>query len=202
MFTLPWTTAIYERLRYAWAFVKATYRIYFLQRFANPMPMMVYKVVAVNEDTETEQNVTRLFRPGAWEASVRLATGWTSKNIRADVRYLSEGRKYRVILRPGEAWSLPDGPTRYRGGPKGVMSASMHGDGRAVNVTARVLKYQGPLKDFHHSLGHRVGVMDMFPLDDLDELYQNFEFIRIIDAHAHMFDIPVDCDDVANACKI
>lgn len=189
----------YETLRYLWAFCLATYRVSVLQRFICTREFWVYKVCAINEDSGSVAGVTRMFRPEAWEHSVRLATGWKRAPLRVEVRYLAHGKKFRLVLRPGDTCTFPPYTQRHRGGPKGVMAAELCGEETTVNITPRVLKYQGPLKDFHLGLGLRVGVVDMFPYDDAQELDMRFHTMRIVDAHARTVDIPLSCPDVASS---
>lgn len=187
----------YQWARYAWVMLVATWRVSVLQRYLCTRSLWVYKAVAINEADGSDANVTKTFTPEAWEATVRLVTGWESAPLRVDVRYLSYGRKYRLILRPGDACAFAEFPERHRGGPKGVMAAELVGeDDVVVDITRRVLKYQGPAKDFHAGMGARVGVTDMFPYDDAQELRANFGELRVIDAHANVLRIPLDCEDV------
>lgn len=189
-----------ERARCFWVLLAATWRVAVLQRYLCSQAFWIYKVVAINEASGSDANVTKTFVPGAWESTIRLVTGWKDAPLRLDVRYLAYGRKYRLILRPGDACTFPEFPERHRGGPKGVMAAELVGEaGVAVDITRRVLKYQGPAKDFHRGMGARVGVTDMFPFDDTEELLHNFSELRIIDAHARVVRVPIGCDDLAAA---
>lgn len=188
-----------QTIRCVWAVAVAALRVSVLQRFMNDNKFTVYKVCAFNEDTGEDLNVTRGFDASEWEESVRVASGWYTQPVRADVRYMAHGKKYRMVLRPGDTCELTEVPERHRGGPKGVMAAELVGEEATVNITRRVLKYQGPQKDFHRGMGLRVGVTDMFPFDDADELKLNFQTMRVVDAHARVHDIPVTCDDLAAA---
>ena len=190
---------VYETVRYAWAFCLATYRVSVLHRFMCTREFWIYKVCAINEDDGSCVSVTKMFRPEAWEESVRVATGWKLARFRADVRYLAHGKKFRLVLRPGDTCTFPPCAQRHRGGPKGVMAAELCGPEATINITPRVLKYQGPLKDFHQGLGLRVGVVDMFPFDDPEELDAHFESMRLVDAQARTVDVPLSCADVASA---
>lgn len=184
----------WEHVRCVWALLAATWRVSVLQRVLVAQDFVVYKVVALNEDDGTDAIVTRAFSKGdGWEDSVRAATGWTRQKLRVEVRYLARGKKFRAVLRPGDAWELRGAPERHRGGPKGVMAAELVGDGVTVDITRRIHKYEGPAKDFHRL---RVGVTDMFPFDDADELRVNFHTLRLIDAHARVLNVPMGCDDL------
>lgn len=192
--------AAWEKARVAWALTVATYRVSVLQRYMAGAELVVYKVVAFDEERDVDAVVTKAFDAERWEESVRAATGWSlDVPLRVEVRYLSRGRKYRLVLRPGDECVLPEVPDRHRGGPKGVMAAELVGDDVRVNITRRVHKYEGPLKDFHRGMGLRVGVADMFPYDDIVELALNFHTLRIVDAHARVLHIPLDADDVTRA---
>lgn len=191
----------WEKVRCAWALLLATWRVAVVQRVIATHDFLVFKVIALNEDDGTDATVTSSFNQGAeWESSVRAATGWAHQNMRVEVRYLSHGKKFRAILRPGDTCTFPNEvPERHRGGPKGVMAADLVGDDITVNITRRMHKYEGPTKDFHSALGLRVGVTDMFPLDDAAELKATFHTLRLIDAHARVVHVPMDCEDLAKA---
>lgn len=188
-----------ERVRCAWAVILAAYRVAVLRRIIASPACDVYKVVALNEETGDDANVTAWFDPEEWEESVRVATRWGTDRFRVDVRYVAHGKKYRLVLRPGDSYALSDAPERHRGGPKGVMAAELVGDEATVDITRRILKYQGPMKDFHRGMGLRVAVTDLFPFDDPAELKVNFLALRVVDARAHVVHIPVACDDLAVA---
>lgn len=121
---------------------------------------------------------------GTWEADVADLTGWTS--FRAEVRYALRGKKYRAVLRPGDAIAWPP----YGGAPrpacrlpKGVILARLCGPETAgCDVTARVQKYGGPHKDFHAGAGLRVRVQDMFPFDDQADNAERFDRLVVTDA--------------------
>ena len=198
-----WAARAWERVRYAWAVAKAYYRFYFLARFLDGSAFMVYKAVAVDEEAGVSALVTRAFDLNDWEESVRVATGWTTERVRVDVRYLAHGRKYRLVLRRGDTAHLGSLPERHRGGPKGVIAAELRGVGdcRSVDITRRVLKYQGPARDFHSAMGLRVSVTEMFPYDDAAELMHSFATLVLVDSFARTHVIPIACDDVASALK-
>lgn len=143
------------------------------------------------------------FDPETWEADVREhRTGLAGKDFRVEVRYLFEGRKYRMVLRPGDRCRLPS-PRRAHGAgagtesscrmPRGVLSASLQGppgSGHRCDVTRRVLKYQGPDGDFHAGAGLRVRVHDMFPFDDHVANAAEYRHLRLIDTLAKVHDVP------------
>lgn len=198
-----WFRRAVMAVRYAWELAVALWRVYVLSQFAKTSPFTVHKVYAVNEETEAPRTVTRYFRAERdWETSVRLATGWSRQRIRVEVRYLSHGAKYRMVLRPGDAWPSIV-PEPHRGPARGVFLATLMrrtpGDPHA-DVTDRVLRYQGPRKDFHSSSGLRVGVCDMFPLVDRADLLEEFRGLQI--AHSQggrMLTtlVPMECNDIA-----
>jgi hypothetical protein len=190
---------VWQRVRTAWALAVASWRYYVVRRWLQSDESWIYKVVAINEATDEDAVVTWSFDPARWEDSVRRATGWRTDPVRADVRYLCHGRKYRMVLRAGDACALPSVPDRHRGGPRGVMAAELVGKRVAVDVTRRVIKYQGPARDFHRGLGLRVSVMDMFPMDDGEELQAHFGALHVIDARARLQSVPISCDDLGAA---
>ena len=190
-------------VRYAWAIIKAYWRFYIAALVSDPSEFMLHKVIAINEDTGADAIVTRTFDASNWVESTRVATKWTQPNIRLEVRYFAHGRKYRLVLRPGDRCTLASIPERHRGGPKGVMAAELIAKEHVlgIDVTRRIQKYQGPGKDFHSGLGLRVAVADMFPYDDLNEIRSVFSTLVVIDAHANTVNIPIDCTDIAAALK-
>lgn len=194
-------TDAWEKARCVWALILATWRVAVVQRLIATHDFLVVKVLALNEDDGTDAVITTSFNQGVtWEDGVRAATGWATQALRVEVRYLARGKKYRAILRTGDTCAFPEEiPDRHRGGPKGVMAAELVGDDISVNITRRVHKYEGPTKDFHAALGLRVGVTDLFPLDDAQELRATFHTLRLIDAHARVVHVPMDCADLAGA---
>lgn len=179
-----------EWARCALAVAVATVRVA-LARFTRT-DFRVYKAVAIRKDGR-DYNVTATFDPATWETSLPIKVFPLD---RVDVRYIAHCRKFRMVLRPGDACVVPPVPERHRGGPKGVMAAELVGDGATVAVTKRVLKYQGPAKDFHAGMGLRVGVTDMFPFDDPEELVAQFHTLRLVDAAVQVVDLPMECTDL------
>lgn len=138
----------------------------------------------------------QLFDPETWETDVREMTGWF--RFRVEVRYTYRHKKYRLVLRPGDRCPFPmyaeptAPPCRL---PKGVLSARLQGAvGSSIDcdVTHRILKYQGPLGDFHAGLGLTVKVQDMFPFDDQADNSARFTHLRIMDTSGRLHDIPYD----------
>ena len=147
------------------------------------------------EDTGDFLDVTAHFKPDSWETDIQQYSGWDT--FRVDLRYTHTTKfgkvsKYRMILRNGDTCVFPPclgtttttvGTTR---GPRGVLSATLVPrttvSAREVDVTSRLQKYAGPLKDFHKGAGLTVNGLDCFPFDDADLLQSRFEFIRLIDA--------------------
>lgn len=189
----------WEKARYAWALAVATYRVSVLQRLMASHELLMYKIVALNEQDGTDAIVTKSFESERWEESTRAATGWLNEKMRVEVRYLAHGKKYRAVLRPGDECAFQAVPERHRGGPKGVMAAELVGNDVTVNITRRVHKYEGPMKDFHRRMGLRVSVSDMFPFDDTEELTHAFHTLRIVDAHARVLHLPLTTSDLAAA---
>lgn len=163
----------------------------------------IYRTYVFNEGTE-EPGFSRelgmysmyaVTRPN-WETEIRELTGWTS--FRVEARYVFRHKKYRMILRPGDAspfpmYTEPSAPACRL--PKGVLSARLQGPAGSdidCDVTKRVFKYQGPRGDFHSGLGLVVKIRDMFPFDDHADNAARFSHLRIIDTCARIRDIPYD----------
>jgi len=160
----------------------------------------LYKVYAFNEalgDGDAggfyRELSPHLFDPDCWEDLVANATGWT--NFRVEIRYTYRHKKYRMVLRRGNAcvfppYSEPSAPTCRL--PKGVLSARLQGPlGSDIqcDVTRRVLKYQGPRGDFHAGLGLKVRLQDMFPFDDHNDNAARFTHLRVLDTMARVHDM-------------
>lgn len=159
---------------------------------------VAYRIYAFNEGGGEGFHVdlpVRSFEPSTWEADVRERTRWTA--FRVEIRYLFRHKKYRMVLRPGDACVFPPYPEPAAPAcrvPRGVLSARLQGPkGSSIDcdVTARVLKYQGPKGDFHTGLGLRgVRLHDMLPFDDHQDNLARFSHLRIIDTTARIVDLP------------
>ena len=161
----------------------------------------VYRVYAFNEDDLGDGGDFYKELPPCfldfetWEQDVREHTGWTS--VKVEVRYEvidprnHQARKYRMVLRPGSTCAIPDATRIRRHG--GIMSARLQGArGSTIDtdVTARVLKYQGPRGDFHAAQGVRLRVQDMFPFDDHVDNAARFSHLRLVNARGRVVDLP------------
>lgn len=156
-----------------------------------------YRVYAFNEgggEGFHKELSPRFFDPDAWERDAVEMTGW--KKLRLEVRYVFRHKKYRMILRPGDACVFP--PYQEPAAPacrlpKGVLSARLQGPRGSdidCDVTSRVLKYQGPRGDFHAGLGLKVHLQDMFPFDDHVDNAARFTHLRVLDTMARVLDLP------------
>lgn len=155
----------------------------------------VYRVYVFNEGGGTgfhRDLPVKYFDPDTWEATARDLTGWT--RFRVEVRYTFRHKKYRMVLRPGDACTFPPYPEPSAPAcrlPKGVLSARLQGAlGTDIDcdVTSRVLKYQGPRGDFHAGLGLKVRLHDMFPFDDQADNTARFTHLRVLDTMARVLD--------------
>lgn len=160
-----------------------------------------YRIYAFNQDPDGaagEQGFfrelsPRAFDPATWESDVRDLTGWPA--FRVEVRYVFRHKKYRMVLHQGDHCAFP--PYAEPGAPacrlpKGVLSARLQGPVGSnidADVTARVMKYQGPRGDFHAGLGLRVYVREMFPFDDHADNAVRFSHLRIMDTLARLHDL-------------
>lgn len=156
-----------------------------------------YRIYAFNEgggEGFHRELSCRTFRPGSWEQDTRASTGWDS--FRVEVRYMFRHKKYRMVLRPGDACAFPPYPEPSAPAcrlPLGVLSARLQGPKGSdidCDVTSRVLKYQGPKGDFHAGLGLRVRLKDMFPFDDHSDNVARFSHLRVVDTTARVADMP------------
>ena len=180
------------RLAWAWAWAWLTVRLFAGSR-RRCDDWAVYRVYAFEESSDTAHEnhkfhelPARFFNPDTWEEDALDATGWDQ--VRVEVRYSVRGQKFRMVLRRGDTCAFP--PVARRASlscfPLTVLAASLHGD-VDVDVTRRVLKYQGAAKDFH---GTRVTVRDLFPFDDHDDNAERFRCLRVIDSWARVTLIP------------
>lgn len=165
-----------------------------------PVPMRhgpeAYRIYAFNEGGDAgfhREIPVRYFSAESWERDVHELTGWDA--VRVEVRYALRHKKYRMVLRPGDACTFPPYPEPSAPAcrlPRGVLSARLQGapgSGIDTDVTARVLKYQGPKGDFHAGLGLRVRLHDMLPFDDHADNALRFTHLRIVDTHGRVADL-------------
>lgn len=196
-----WRAWCWTRLAVAWlnawlgAWLRVRLRVRPVVNAHDPHTPKPYRIYAFNEGVgegfHREISVNSL-DPETWERDVADATGWHA--FRLEIRYEFRHKKYRMVLRRGDACELPpyaDVPVCRL--PKGVLSARLQGPkGSDINadVTARVLKYQGPKGDFHAGLGLAPRLRDMFPFDDHVDNALRFSHLRVIDTTARIVDIP------------
>lgn len=159
-----------------------------------------YQVYVFNEDEgqrdggfHCDMSPTFL-SPSTWEQDARDYTSWSK--FRVELRYVFRNKRYRMVLRPGDACIFPpyesDASEPRCRLPKGVLSARLQGppgSGIDHDVTSRVLKYQGPRGDFHSGLGLRVRLQDMFPFDDHSDNGARFTHLRVLDTMARVHDL-------------
>ena len=162
----------------------------------------VYRVYAFNEGKGPgfhREISLRMFRADTWEDDVRELTGWESPRL--EVRYVLRNKKYRMVLRPGDACRVPLDEPAHR--VARLLSARLHGPRGAdieCDVTDRVLKYQGPRGDFHASSGLRVRVHDMFPFDDHADNVARFSHVRLVDSVGNVKDLDYALNPAVAAC--
>ena len=187
----------------AWVIVRAWMRCTFGPQRPEHHGPTPYRIYVFNEKPDDcgggyhRELSPEYFDPATWERDAREMTGWT--DFRAEVRYTFRGKKYRMVLRPGDPSAFP-GAAFYTDStapacrlPKGVLSARLQGrlgSGIDADVTGRVMKYQGPRGDFHAGLGLHVRVHDMFPFDDQADNCARFSHLRIMDTTARLHDLP------------
>lgn len=161
-----------------------------------PQPCRIYAFNEGEEEGFHKEIPVPFFVPDTWESDVKSLTGWDRPRV--EVRYTMRHKKYRMVLRPGDACAWPpyaEPAAPVCRVPRGVLSARLQGPpGSAIDtdVTARVLKYQGPKGDFHAGLGLTVRLWDMFPFDDHGDNALRFTHLRIIDTGARVLDLPYD----------
>lgn len=163
--------------------------------FRSACPPIDWNIVAVYafNDEGRFMDVTTMFDPARkdWDQAVSQYTGWPISKV--EVRYVSRvGTKYRMVLRPGDSCPFPPSLTCARG--KGFLSATIVPDSgipgaKPVDVTARLRKYAGPLRDFHAHSGCSVRASDVLPMDDWDYVTQRFKKLVVTDLHfkRHVF---------------
>lgn len=185
--------------RELWALTTAAYRLFIVQRVFVTKAFVVYKATAYHTRSDEHCSVTKNFSLQDWEEHVEARTPWSARDVRVDVRYMSRGQKYRLVLRHGDVCAPITAPCIVA--PRGVLAAELRSsEGQCVDITRRLIKYQGPHKDFHASQGLRVAATDMFPSDDQEELRTTYESMRVTmleGMHITTRTIPMDCEDVA-----
>jgi hypothetical protein len=125
-----------------------------------------------------------------WEARVGALTGWdtTSSKFRVEMRYTygASRKVYRMLLRHGDVFDLPDAQKRCRI-PRNILSAQLVGVGGVTcDVLHRVSKYAGPFGDFHAFMGLHARVQELFPFDDQEQNCERFSSLRTIDTTARV----------------
>ena len=129
-----------------------------------------------------------------WENIVRgvIPSVWT--HYRVEIRYERGGKKYRHIVRPGQPLTFPK--RQPFGGTARVVLARLmpredaHPPSRAVDITARALKYAGPGNSFDN-----VRLTDMLPFDDHEDNATRFSCVRFIDGTFRSWDVPYDPEE-------
>lgn len=134
----------------------------------------------------------------AWQVVARAAAPDDFGGFRAEIRYAAGGKKFRMVLRPGDAldWPPYETPRAKCRLPRGVLSAELLGHDPAdrVDVTARVKKYAGPRADFYADKGLRVRLRDMFPSDTA--MRGRFRCLRIVYADLRVRELGFQLDPV------
>lgn len=168
--------------------------------FAGPPAPEVFRVHAFMGDpfNGEHRDLTHRLDPRFlkdWEACVARLTGWdtTSSKFRVEMRYTygTSRKVYRMLLRHGDVFDLPDAQKRCRI-PRNILSAQLLGGsvtpGVSCDVLHRASKYAGPFGDFHAFLGLHVRVQELFPFDDQEQNCARFETLRTIDTTARVRD--------------
>ena len=148
-------------------------------------------------------DVTRVVRrhPHDWEAGVRSHTRWT--RFRVQLKFWHGGTVYRAVLRPGDEYPIPLPVRKRMTLPRGPVEAYLEtADGDLIDIAARVRKYQGPSDDFFAHRGLRVAALDLFPMDDADEIAAENRAIIVVTAMGAPHRIPLDCPDLAAELKL
>ena len=165
--------------------------------YPRPPGPRAYQIYVFNEGDEPgfhRDLPVRFFDPGTWERDARELTGWTA--FRVEVRYVFRHKKYRMVLHRGDVCTFPPYQEPQAPAcrlPRGVLSARLQGAlGTDIDhdVTARVMKYQGPKGDFHAGLGLRVGLFEMFPFDDHADNAARYTHLRVMDTTGRLIDLP------------
>lgn len=192
--------AVYQ-LNLAWLMVQSWYR---RMRAVAPCDAThhgptAYRIYVFNESGEDgfyREVSPAYFDPDNWEQDAKDLTGWPK--VRAEVRYTFRKKKYRMVLHEGDQcvfppYAEPTAPACRL--PKGVLSARLQGplgSGIDCDVTARVMKYQGPRGDFHAGLGLHVRMHELLPFDDHADNCVRFSHLRIMDTLARLHDLPYE----------
>jgi hypothetical protein len=145
-------------------------------------------VVAFYEERESDHDfvdITYFFRGreafDADELSVHLPRAWDSR-WKVEVRYCFRGAKYRAVVRPGEEFAFPpcsEADARSLIPGNGVLyraTLETFDPPGALDVTARVAKYQGVERDYG---GRLLKCHDLFPFDDHDHDAERFGTLTI-----------------------
>lgn len=115
-----------------------------------------------------------------WEQCVHDLTGWDT--FRLEIRYTFHGRKYRMVFKNGWAFMWP--PYLHpKWGPTVIHAALVprEHDGVPQDVTRRMVKYAGPMKDFHATVATVPSAADMFPFEDPAMLRETYTCVSVRD---------------------
>ena len=116
-----------------------------------------------------------------------------SEAPRLEIRYVSNGKKFRAIAKRGKFPKLDD----TAAAPK-ILSATLvsspEGDTH-LDITNRVLKYMGPRGDWY---GTSVKAIDMFPNYDTSHMAERGYDIVVVDNRLHTTVVPFDEETVVS----
>ncbi len=171
-----------------WAWIKAHLHFHVTRKATAVPEWQITSALAFCEDTGDFRDISAWFHPDDWEEDVDTFLGW--KRVRIDVRYIhtsafGKTTKYRMVLRNGDTCPFPPAAPGPGTGLRGVLAARLVPgvpEATSVDVTARLIKYAGPARDFHASCGLSVRPLDCFPCDDHDALADRFAALAIVDA--------------------
>ena len=171
-----------------WTWIKAHLHFHVTRKATFVPEWRITAALAFCEDTNDFRDISSWFHPDHWEEDVETFVGW--RRVRIDVRYVhtsafGKRTKYRMVLRNGDRCVFPPILPSPGTGLRGVLAARLVPgvpDASPVDVTARVIKYAGPARDFHAVHGLSVRPLDCFPCDDHDALAERFDALVILDA--------------------
>lgn len=135
---------------------------------ANNLKFHVDKILVFDESEDPDIAIDYVSPKTSFHDLIKMIA---IPEYRVEIRYVSHGRKMRYIFRSGQVAHFP--PRRLlelKCSRDRILSARVrYNDGGSRDVTTRVLKYEGPNRDFN-SNSNIIHVKDMFPFHDTDEM--------------------------------
>jgi len=172
------------------------YCAHYLSNLRPPPPTWkITRALVFCEDAELPDidfaDVTAWFTPATWKEDIGATfPGWTHWKL--EVRYEFRGKPFRAVVRQNESFEFPpcdaDDASQHHHSvraPRGILAAHLVPrkectDAKSVDVTKRLQKYEGVLRDFG---ARKLRSHDIFPFDDNEYAAERFDTLQILRTH-------------------